>query len=350
MITGVSVTESGNTTGETFTATLSDITGVLSATATGGGDTVSSSNSGHTLTITGTLDQVNADLKTLTDTNGTAGTTDPITLKATDGFNNTTTQQIAVTVNGAPVLTTPAQTIGITQADMITGVSVTESGNTTGETFTATLSDITGVLSATATGGGDTVSSSNSGHTLTITGTLDQVNADLKTLTDTNGTAGTTDPITLKATDGFNNTTTQQIAVTVNGAPVLTTPAQTIGITQADMITGVSVTESGNTTGETFTATLSDITGVLSATATGGGDTVSSSNSGYPDHHRHAGSGERRPQNADRHQRHGRDDRPDHAEGDRRLQQHHHSADRGDGERGAGTWGAGAADVRCQRG
>ena len=281
MITGVSVTESGNTTGETFTATLSDITGVLSATATGGGDTVSSSNSGHTLTITGTLDQVNADLKTLTDTDGTAGTTDPITLKATDGFNNTTTQQIAVTVNGAPVLTTPAQTIGITQADMITGVSVTESGNTTGETFTATLSDITGVLSATATGGGDTVSSSNSGHTLTITGTLDQVNADLKTLTDTNGTAGTTDPITLKATDGFNNTTTQQIAVTVNGAPVLTTPAQTIGITQADMITGVSVTESGNTTGETFTATLSDITGVLSATATGGGDTVSSSNSGH---------------------------------------------------------------------
>ena len=205
-------------------------------------------------------------------------------MNATDGFGNTATQQIAVTVNGAPVMTTPAQTIGITEADMITGVSVTESGNTTGETFTATLSDITGVLSATATGGGDTVSSSNSGHTLTIIGTLDQVNADLKTLTDTNGTAGTTDTITLKATDGFNNTTTQQIAVTVNGAPVLGVPGpQTFDVNEATAITGVSVTESGNTTGETFTVTLSDTHGVLSANTslTGGGGTITSTNSGH---------------------------------------------------------------------
>ncbi len=42
----------------------------------------------------------------------------------------------------------------------------------------------------------------SSGTSLTITGSLSDVNSDLATLTDTNGTAGP-DPITLAATDSL---------------------------------------------------------------------------------------------------------------------------------------------------
>ena len=192
-ITGVSLSESGNASGETFTVTLKDSNGVLSATDTGGvGNTVSSP--GTTLTISGSLSEVNADLATLKDTDSTAtapGTPETITLSASDSFGNIATPQtIDVTVNGVPSIaeTTPSQTIGVNQTDAITGVSLSESGNTSGETFTVTLKDSNGVLSATDTGGvGNTVSSP--GTTLTISGSLSEVNADLATLKDTDSTA-----------------------------------------------------------------------------------------------------------------------------------------------------------------
>ena len=260
-IAGVSLTESGNTSGETFTATLTDANGELSATGTGvtGSGTTS-------LTITGSLSQVNSDLATLSDTDATAGS-DTITLHATDGFNNSATAQtIAVTVNGLPVIAVPgAQTLGVGQAAAIAGVSLSETGNTSGETFTVTLTDTNGELSASGTGvtGSGTTS-------LTITGSLSQVNSDLATLSDTDATAGS-DTITLHATDGFNNiATAQTIAVTVNGPPVIAVPgAQTLGVGQAAAIAGVSLSESGNTSGETFTVTLADTNGELSASGTG---------------------------------------------------------------------------------
>ena len=119
-----------------------------------------------------------------------------------------------MTVNGVPSIaeTTPSQTIGVNQTAAITGVSLSESGNTAGETFTVTLKDSNGVLSATDTGGvGNTVSSP--GTTLTISGSLSEVNADLATLKDTDSTAtppGTPETITLSATDSFGNIATPQ--------------------------------------------------------------------------------------------------------------------------------------------
>jgi hypothetical protein len=180
------------------------------------------SGSGTTsLTIAGSLSQVNSDLATLQDTNDTAGS-DAITLNATDSFGNSASQQtIAVTVNGLPVITpAAAQTIGVGQAAAIAGVSLSESGDTTGETFTVTLTDAHGLLSASGTG----VSGSGS-NDLTIAGSLGQVNTNLTTLQDTDGTARS-DPITLNATDSFGNAANQEtIAVTVNQvtAPTLTT-------------------------------------------------------------------------------------------------------------------------------
>ena len=69
-------------------------------------------------------------------------------------------------------------------ATAIAGVSLSESGALAGETFTVTLSDTTGDLSATGT-----AVSSASTHSLTISGSLAQVNDDLATLTDTDASA-----------------------------------------------------------------------------------------------------------------------------------------------------------------
>src|SRR4029077_8722139 len=154
----------------------------------------------NSLTISGaTLSQVNSYLGTLSDTDATAGS-DTITLNATDGFNNSAAQQtIAVTVNGLPVITPAAQqVIGLNLATAIVGDSLSETGNTSGETFTVTLTDTTGLLSVSGSGG--TVSGSGT-NSLTISGaTLSQVNSYLGTLSDTEATA-VSDTITLNATD-----------------------------------------------------------------------------------------------------------------------------------------------------
>ena len=260
-IAGVSLAESGSSGDETFTVTLTDTHGLLSASGQG------VSGSGTTkLTITGSLEQVNADLATLSDTDPSSGS-DTITLTAKDSFNNSAQQQtIAVTASGGPVLTVPgAQTVGLNHATAIAGVSLAESGSSGDETFTVTLTDTHGLLSASGPG------VSGSGTTkLTITGSLEQVNADLATLSDTDPSSGS-DTITLTAKDSFNNSAQQQtIAVTASGGPVLTVPgAQTVGLNHATAIAGVSLAESGSSGDETFTVTLTDTHGLLSASGQG---------------------------------------------------------------------------------
>ena len=61
------------------------------------------------------------------------------------------------------------------------------------------------------------------------------------------------------------------LILTPNGPPEITVPgAQTIGAGEATAISAVSLSETGNTSGETFTATLTDTSyGDLSATGTG---------------------------------------------------------------------------------
>jgi hypothetical protein len=260
-IAGVGLAESGTTAGETFTVTLSDTAGRLAASGSG------LSGSGTTsLTISGSLAQVNADLATLTDTDATAGS-DTIILGASDSFGNSATSaSIAVTAGATPVITAPASaTVGVKHAGSIPGVSLAEAGAMSSTTFTVTLADTVGKLSATGTG----VSGAGT-HALTITGSLTQVNADLATLTDTSLTAGT-EVITVGAADSLGDTAAgASIAVTVNAAPVITAPA-TAEITEgkATAIAGVGISESGVTTGETFTVALSDTVGALSATGTG---------------------------------------------------------------------------------
>ena len=280
-ISGVSVTETGATSGEIFTVTVSDTHGILSAntSAAGGGAINGSTNgSGTSLIITGTLSQVNAVLATLTDNDNTPGP-DTITVTAIDSLGHGATPvTINVSVTGAPsiAVTTP-QTIGVSQTDAITGVVISEVGATATETFTVELKDSTGLLSATGA-----TPASDGTHDLIITGTLSQVNAVLATLTDKDNTPGP-DNITVSVTDGFGNAATPAtIGVTINGAPVITVPgAQTFDVNETTAITGVSVSESGSTSSEIFTATVSDTHGILSANTAGGGGTITSTNSGH---------------------------------------------------------------------
>jgi VCBS repeat-containing protein len=157
------------------------------------------------------------------------GDTLTITFEAqvNNGHVSSGDQPLTVTFVGAsaPVLTVPegAQTIGVSEAGKISGISLSETGNTSGEIFTVMLTDSHGVLSANTVGDGDTVIAS--GTTLTITGSLSDVNSDLATLTDTNGTAGS-DPITLTATDSLGDSAAPQtVAVTIEPAAV---PATTL--------------------------------------------------------------------------------------------------------------------------
>ncbi|WP_426437758.1 nidogen-like domain-containing protein [Bradyrhizobium genosp. P] len=218
-ISGISLSETGATPDAIFVVTLADTHGVLSATAVGDGDTVSTD--GTNLTITGTLSDVNSDLATLHVTNGTLGA-DTITLSAVDNLGNTASAQIATTVNDVPAITvgTDSHTFVAGHQAAIGGISLAESGNTTGEIFTVTLTDQHGVLSANAVGDGDTVSAA--GTTLSITGTLSDVNTDLATLIDTSATPGS-DPIYVTAIDSLGNTATQQtVGVSVTQAEATT--------------------------------------------------------------------------------------------------------------------------------
>ena len=210
---------------------------------------------------------MNADLATLADTDGAIGS-DTITVDASDSLGGAAAQQqIAVTVNGTPVITAPvsaAVRAGI--AGAISGVSLGESGDTSNETFTVTVGDTNGDLSASGSGvsGAGTTS-------LTITGSLTQVNSDLATLSDTDGAIGS-DTITVDASDNLGGAAAQQqIAVTVSVAavPVITAPASVVvAVGQTDTISGVSLAEGGSTGGESFTVTLADTNGDLSASGT----------------------------------------------------------------------------------
>ena len=169
----VSVADASAYTGEIFTATISDGSGVLAASGNG-----VSGSGGTTLTIAGTLSDINADLATLTDTAGTAGT-DTVSVLVTDAFSNTGSASLAVTVAPlTPQLISPGTlqySVGVATP---LGVSMAEPADFVGSTVTATVSDNYGVLSA-ATGSGAMVTSSNGGLSLNIVGTAAQVNTAL---------------------------------------------------------------------------------------------------------------------------------------------------------------------------
>ncbi len=247
-ISGVSLFESGSQRGVTYTVTVSDTNGLLSLTPEGG-DTVTHSGSNN-VTITGSLSAIQSTLTTLTDTDTTAGS-DTIHLTATSSSGGTATPfDIAVTVNGPPVVTAPSS-----------------ASTAAGETFTATLKDTNGLLTV-----GNPLSASITGSgtkNLTISGSEVAVNAALATLSDTDSVTPS-DVISISAVDSLNNTGTGSVAVNVGGGPVITAPTSAvIGVGQPDSLGTITLAEARAASNAVFAITLADTHGDLTATKSG---------------------------------------------------------------------------------
>ncbi len=200
------------------------------------------------LVFTPTRNQV-APGQTVT-TTFTIADTDTAGATVTDG----TTTVVATDVADPPTLTAPTSaTINQGAPTLIAGVTLAETASASTETFTVTLADTNGLLSATGTGvtGSGTTS-------LTISGSLATVNSDLATLSDTDATTPS-DTITLNAVDSFSvAAATQSIGVTV-------TPGQTFTLT-----TGKDTVAGGpaNNTIIAKTATLTATDSISGGTAT----------------------------------------------------------------------------------
>jgi hypothetical protein len=267
-ITGIRVLETGNTADERFTVALSAVNGFLSAAGAAGNFT-------HSIVLSvPSLFMLDNDLATLTDLNTTTAP-DTITISADDSYGNGATQITSVTVNGIPAIAAPGSLIlGLNQPAAIAGVSLSEAGRTSGETFTVTLSDTNGDLSATGAIG-------NGSNSITLSGlSLAVLNSDLATLIDT-GVAVGSDTITINGTDSLGGITTPATtAIMVNGPPTISAPAAIAATQGAVKLTGVALSESGNTAGETFTATISDAIGLLSAGGASGNGTTTIALSG----------------------------------------------------------------------
>ncbi|MFZ1961963.1 MAG: choice-of-anchor D domain-containing protein, partial [Roseiarcus sp.] len=204
-ISNVSVTDA-DAGSDTFATVVTANTGVVSASGAG------VSNSGtHSLTIEGTLAQVDSALATLVYSNANAGS-DTVTVTTSDLANQSSaTKSISVTINSADVVseTAPA-TLSATAgaATAISGVSVTDAGAGS-DTIATVVTANTGIVTASGAG------VSNSGtHSLTVQGTLTQVDAALATLSYKNANAGS-DTVTVTTSDLANQSSaSKSISVT----------------------------------------------------------------------------------------------------------------------------------------
>ena len=192
------------------------------------------------------------------------------TVQVNDHNGGIVTTPVTITINGnnePPVITVPgAQTLDVNTATAITGVSVSEVGDTTGEIFTVKLTDTHGHLSAdtTLTGGGGTITGSGTAS-LTISGTLSQVDSDLGTLKNTDATSGS-DTIVVNVTDSYGVSAPQKtIAVTANQKnetsepPTLSLGGTTATVTAGSTVTLPSISVHANDSDDTLTLTIAGL-------------------------------------------------------------------------------------------
>ena len=212
-------------------------------------------------------------------------------IRATDGTASDQTVTVDIShVNQAPVITAASSPSTITDYGAVTlnsSYSDSDGGN---NSETVTVSDTTGTLTATQSGGA-TVTPSNSSHTLTITGTAADINNTLHSLSYAvpNGvTTSGTDTIRINGTDGGHSGTSggtqaaveKTIAITysANDTPSITVPgAQSASSLAQKTISGLSLSDSQGS--GTYSATVSANSGnihLTGVTATAGANDSSS--------------------------------------------------------------------------
>ena len=194
-------------------------------------------------TINGTLAQINTALAGLTFIAGSKGGTDGITLDAWNQAGVELTQTISVTVNAAPsapqIAMPASETVIDGSTTKISGVSITDPlAAANPGTMAVNLWDDSGY--GTISVPGKTAASS-----MTVTGTLAQINTALAGLTFIAGSKSGSDGVTIDVWDQAGMEKTQTIAVTVNLAPpqiaMPASDAVTAGTTTA--VSGLSVTD-----------------------------------------------------------------------------------------------------------
>lgn len=261
----------------TLSTTISVEHGTLNVTA-GTGATVGGDGTGS-VTLAGTAAQINAALAGLTykgnpDFNGA----DTLSVATSDG-TSTDTDVVAITVNpvpDAPVNTVPGpQTFNEdAPAAALTGLAVVDADS---PTLTVTLAVAHGLVAATVLEGTVT---GNGTASMTISGTLAQVNATLAAATyqgdpDFSGP----DALTITTSDGAL-TDVDTVAITVapaNDAPVNTVPGPQTAVEDTTLtVSGLTVAD---TDSATLSTTLTVAHGVLTA-APGSGATITGDHSG----------------------------------------------------------------------
>ncbi len=219
---GFTLTDNAAAAAGGFTLTLSDKSGLLSATAETGATVTGAGTT--KLALAGTVAGVQAELATLTYTGADTGTkptlSDTLTVTAKNSRGGSGSETTKITVDHLkPVTSVPgAEKVASGVVTAITGISVADADPTAGSsTFTETITDKTGLLSATAFAGA-TVAGAGS-KSLTLSGSLSAVNQELASLTYDGALTGAatkaTDTITVTTNDGHGDSDKHTIAVTI---------------------------------------------------------------------------------------------------------------------------------------
>ncbi len=277
-ISGISIVDAALSSTDTVTLTIGAGHGVLKvATNVAGGITNVTGNVTASVTLTGTLGQVNATLaavgglryRSAIDYDGP----DTLSLSLTDQLASTNTASVAMQVVGPLSFNTPAGAIiPAGSSTPITGASIDDAGLPTTDNVTVTLSAAHGTIDfATAVIGGVTASQAtgNGSGSVTITATLAEINATLAatgglTYTPNTGFAGN-DALTFSATDTAGNSDTEPTQFTILGPLSIGVPPRVQGVMPGVVaaIPGISVNDPGLNYLADITLTLHVVHGTL---------------------------------------------------------------------------------------
>jgi hypothetical protein len=190
------------------------------------------SGSGTTgIHVSGTLSQINAELKTLTYAAGASAGGGTVTVDIWDQAGVEATKTVGVTISSVaapPVVTVPvSETVATSATVAITGASVTDPWAAQQPGFLAlNVSATNGTVSMLNASGAKLAGSGTTA--IHVSGTLSQIDAELKTLTYTAGSTAGIGSVTVDVRDQAGVDATKSVAVTIS------TPNPPIAIAATD--------------------------------------------------------------------------------------------------------------------